>query len=177
MSLKAHPWSSVQAELDLRNCSCSVCHPGMGAGLLHKTAFGFQGSIKLLWWKNFDFLFFFSLVWVVNLVRVFKVPWSKNFLFWHYWLFCTRMKIRGSYEPRETISWFPDICFYVYIICLSGTWWVTFFAVLSTFCIQISFRVHIISREKVLKTFAFFSFIFSAAWHSHQGFSLRQRFS
>jgi len=27
---------------------------------------------------------------VVNLVRVFKVPCNKYFLFWHYWLFCTK---------------------------------------------------------------------------------------
>ncbi len=62
-------------------------------------------SIKKLW-----FSFLLLLVWVVNLVRVFKVPCNKNFLFWHYWFFCTRMKIRSSYEPRETISCFPETC-------------------------------------------------------------------
>jgi hypothetical protein len=46
---------------------------------------------------------------VVNLVTIFKVPYNKYFLFWHYWLFCTRMKIPGSYEPGDTILRFPDI--------------------------------------------------------------------
>jgi hypothetical protein len=44
-----------------------------------------QGSTKLSF-KKLGFSFLLFLVWAVNLVRVFKVPWNKNFLFWHYWL-------------------------------------------------------------------------------------------
>ena len=60
-------------------------------------------AIKKLW-----FSFLLLLVWVVNLVKSLKVACNKNFLFWHHWFFCTRMKIRGSYEPRKTISCFPE---------------------------------------------------------------------
>ncbi len=46
-----------------------------------------SGKHKIDEIKNFDFLFFAFLFWVVNLVTIFKVPCSKNFLFWHYCLF------------------------------------------------------------------------------------------
>ncbi len=39
----------------------------------------------------------------------FKVPCSKNFLFWHYCLFVPEQKSSGSFEPLETILCFPDL--------------------------------------------------------------------
>jgi hypothetical protein len=50
--------------------------------------------------KKLGFSFFSFLVWVVSLVKVFKVRWNNNFLFWHYWLFCTK---NGS--PTPIWSW------------------------------------------------------------------------
>jgi hypothetical protein len=46
----------------------------------------------------------------------------------------------GDYLQR--FSWFHLICFFVYIICLSGTWWVIFFTVSSTFVLIIVFMSH-----------------------------------
>ena len=45
---------------------------------------------------------------VVNLVTIFKVPRNNIFLFWHYWIFCTRMKTPTSYDVGETILCFPE---------------------------------------------------------------------
>jgi hypothetical protein len=50
-----------------------------------------------------------------------------------------------------TVIIINDPC-YVFIICLSGTWRVTFFTVLSTFCIHHSFSVTIFTPS----AFAFF---------------------
>jgi len=50
------------------------------------------------------------------------------FSLWWPWMF---LDFYGNYFQWS--SWLHPICFYVYIICLSGRWWVTFFTVLSTF--------------------------------------------
>jgi hypothetical protein len=41
-------------------------------------------------------------------LRNFKVRCNNNFLFWHYWPFCTRMETPSSYEDGPTILCFPD---------------------------------------------------------------------
>ena len=63
---------------------------------------------------RFRILIFF--VWVVNLVQIFKVPCSNNFLFWHYCHFRTRTKIQFSIWhtgdnfvlPWQVCAWLLD---------------------------------------------------------------------
>ena len=58
--------------------------------------------------KKLGFSFFLLLVWVVNLVRVFKVPCNKNFLFWHYWFLYQEWK---SHTHMVVDRQFSILCF------------------------------------------------------------------
>ena len=61
---------------------------------------------KIVATKKLGFSFFPFLVSVVNLVQVFKVRWNNNFLFWHYWLFCTKNE-----SPTPIWSWDDNFVF------------------------------------------------------------------
>ena len=69
--------------------------------LVQKT---FQGKHKNVALKNFDFLFWFRLFWVVNLVQSFKGPRSNNFLFWQYCPFVPEPKSTTSYDEQFVLS-------------------------------------------------------------------------
>jgi hypothetical protein len=52
-----------------------------------------SGKHEIVVIKKLDFSFFLLTVWVVNLVPSFKVPCSKNFLFWYYCLLVPKIQV------------------------------------------------------------------------------------
>ena len=86
---KKWPWSSRR-----RHCGSQIL---------------WRGKHKIVVIKKIDFLFCFSFFWVVNFVQSFKVPCSKNFVFWYYCLFVPEQKSSEPFGLLETILCFPDL--------------------------------------------------------------------